>query len=78
MLTLLIGAASFSAGNAWLSAQGAQHRKRFGECVAQPTEAEMPNSGLAIAMGTAMDAVPEALVSPVKRPNCTDPTNHSS
>jgi len=62
ILVLLIGAASFSAGNAWLSAQGAKHRKRCGECVAQPTEAEMPNSGLAIAMGTAMDAVPEALV----------------
>ena len=30
--------------------------------MAQPSEAEMPNSGLAIAMGTAMDAVPEALV----------------
>ncbi len=62
ILVLLIGAASFSAGNAWLSAQGAKHRKRCGECVAQPTEVEMPNSGLAIKMGTAMDAVPEALV----------------
>ena len=62
VLALLIGAAAFSAGNAWLSSRGAQHRKRCGECVAQPSEAEMPNSGLAIAMGTAMDAVPEALV----------------
>lgn len=62
ILFLLIGAAAFSTGNAWLSSRGAQHRKRCGECVAQPTEAGMPNSGLAIAMGTAMDAVPEALV----------------
>ena len=62
MLVLLLGAASFSTGNAWLSRRGAQHRKRCGGCVAQPSEAEMPNSGLAIAMGTAMDAVPEALV----------------
>jgi len=30
--------------------------------VSQPSEAERPDSGLAIAMGTAMDAVPEALV----------------
>ena len=35
ILVLLIGAASFSAGNAWLSAQSAQHRKRCGECVAR-------------------------------------------
>lgn len=62
ILVLLIGATAFSAGNAWLSGRGAHHRKRCGECVAQPSEAEMPNSGLAIAMGTAMDAVPEALV----------------
>jgi ZIP family zinc transporter len=59
---MLIGALSFSAGNAWLSSRGAHHRKRCGECVTQPSEAEMPNSGMAIAMGTAMDAVPEALV----------------
>jgi zinc transporter, ZIP family len=62
MLVLLLGAAGFSVGNACLAGRGAQHRKRCGECVAQPSEAEMPNSGLAIALGTAMDAVPEALV----------------
>ena len=59
---LLGGAALFSLANAWLSSRGAQHRKRCGECVSQPSEAERPDSGLAIAMGTAMDAVPEALV----------------
>lgn len=59
---LLVGALTFSLANAWLSSRGAQHRKRCGECVAQPSEAEQPNSGLAIAMGTAMDAIPEALV----------------
>ena len=59
---LLVGAAAFSTANAWLSRRGAKDRKRCGECVAQPTEAEVPSSGLAIAMGTAMDAVPEALV----------------
>lgn len=35
---------------------------RRGQCVAQPSEVDVPNSGLAIAMGTAMDAVPEAIV----------------
>ena len=59
---LLVGAAVFSLANAWLSSRGAQHRKRCSECVTQPSEAERPDSGLAIAMGTAMDAVPEALV----------------
>lgn len=59
---LLAGAATFSAANAWLSRRGAKHRKRCGECVAQSSEADVPNSGLAIAMGTAMDAVPEAIV----------------
>jgi len=59
---LLVGAAVFSLANAWLSSRGAQHRKRCGGCVSQPSEAELPHSGLAIAMGTAMDAVPEALV----------------
>ncbi len=59
---LLIGGAAFSAANAWLARRGAKDRKRCGECVAQPSEAEVPSSGLAIAMGTAMDAVPEAIV----------------
>lgn len=62
ILALLLGAASFSVVNAWLSKRGAQHRKRCGECVKQPSEADMPNSGLAIAVGTTMDAVPESLV----------------
>lgn len=59
---LLLGAGTFSAANAWLSRRGAKDRKRCGECVAQPSEADAPNSGLAIALGTALDAVPEAIV----------------
>ncbi|WDT75547.1 MAG: hypothetical protein MPW16_20040 [Candidatus Manganitrophus sp.] len=40
----------------------AKDRKRCGECKPQPSEAETPGSGTSIALGTALDAVPEALV----------------
>lgn len=59
---LLVGALAFSSANAWLERRGAADRKRCGECVSQPDEQTAPNSGTAIALGTAMDAVPEALV----------------
>jgi len=59
---LMIGAAVFSFGNALLSTRGAENRKRCGECVAQPSEQASPNSGLAITLGTALDAVPESLI----------------
>lgn len=60
---VMLGAAAlFSGVNAYLSTQGAKHRKRCGECVSQPSENEHPNSGAAIAAGTVMDALPEAIV----------------
>jgi ZIP family zinc transporter len=61
-LSLLLGAALFSASNALLAQFGAGHRKRCGDCIQQPTESEQPGSGAAIALGTALDAVPEAMV----------------
>src|ERR671914_1225238 len=61
-LSLLLGAAVFSASNALLARFGAAHRKRCGECVQQPTESQQPGSGVAIALGNALDAVPEAMV----------------
>jgi zinc transporter, ZIP family len=61
-LSLLLGAAAFSASNALLAQFGAAHRKRCGECVQQPTESQQPGSGVAIALGHALDAVPEAIV----------------
>ena len=61
-LSLLLGAAAFSASNAFLSRFGATHRKRCGECVQQPDEAQQPGSGVAIALGNALDGLPEALV----------------
>src|SRR5688500_9457237 len=61
-LSLLLGAAVFSASNALLARFGAAHRKRCGECVQQPAESQRPGSGVAIALGNGLDAVPEAMV----------------
>jgi zinc transporter, ZIP family len=61
-LALMIGAVGFSWANSVLSSAGAGDRKRCGECIAQPSESANPGSGNAIALGTAMDAIPEALV----------------
>ena len=61
-LSLLLGAAVFSASNALLARFGAAHRKRCGDCIQQPVESQHPGSGVAIALGNALDAVPEALV----------------
>jgi ZIP family zinc transporter len=62
VIGLLCGAAAFSLVNWLLSRRGAQHRKRCGECVEQPTEEQRPGSGLAIAAGTFLDGVPEGVV----------------
>src|SRR5687767_11424933 len=57
---MIAGAATFSIANAALVT--AKDRKRCGECKPQPSEAEAPGSGTSIALGSALDAVPEALV----------------
>lgn len=59
---LLCGAALFSSVNWLLSRRGAKHRKRCGECVEQPKEEQQPGSGLAIAVGSFLDGVPEGVV----------------
>jgi zinc transporter, ZIP family len=61
-LSLLLGATLFSASNALLMRFGAAHRKRCGECIQQPDESQQPGSGVAIALGNALDGLPEALV----------------
>lgn len=61
-LGALMGAAAFSLGNSALRRWGAHKRKRCGECVRQPREADIPGSGLAIALGSLLDSVPEALI----------------
>lgn len=60
--SLIAGALVFSFLNSRLGEAGAGDRKRCGECVAQPEEAASPGSGLAIALGTMIDAIPESLV----------------
>jgi ZIP family zinc transporter len=57
---IVAGAATFSIANAALAT--AKDRKRCGECKPQPSEAEVAGSGTSIELGTALDAVPEALV----------------
>lgn len=57
---IIAGAAFFSSANALLPS--AKDRKRCGECKPQPSEATVPGSGRWIALGTALDALPEALV----------------
>jgi ZIP family zinc transporter len=61
-LSLVIGAGLFSASNAFLARFGAAHRKRCGDCIQQPAASQRPGSGLAMGIGNALDAVPEALI----------------
>ena len=56
----LSGATMFTAANWFLSRSGAKHRKRSGS--KQPSEAEHPGSGLALAVGALLDGVPESIV----------------
>ena len=58
----LAGASAFSLINLLLRRWEAEKRKRCGECVRQPSEREMSGSGLAIAAGSMLDAIPEALI----------------
>lgn len=57
-----LGAAAFSLVNLALRRWGAERRKRCGECVRQPSEQEVAGSGLAIAIGSIPDNVPESMV----------------
>ena len=57
----LVGALMFSTVNWLFERRGAADRKRCGACVAQPTEAEIPGSGLAIAVGALIDGIPESI-----------------
>jgi ZIP family zinc transporter len=59
-VAIIAGAALFSVANAALPK--AKDRKRCGECKPQLSERQAPGSGTSIVLGTALDAVPEALV----------------
>lgn len=59
-LGFLAGAIIYTAANWLLSHKGAKHRKRgSGQ---QPSESEKSGSGLAIALGSLLDGVPESIV----------------
>ena len=58
-LGFLGGAVIYTAANLYLNRRGARHRKRSGK---QPSEAENPGSGLAIAVGALLDGIPESIV----------------
>lgn len=58
----LLGALVFSGVNWLLSKRGAKHRNRCGGCVQQPRESDVKGSGLAIAAGALLDAIPESIV----------------
>jgi ZIP family zinc transporter len=56
-----LGGAAVYTGLNWILAQrGAQHRKRSGD--QQPSEDEESGSGLAIAIGSLLDGIPESIV----------------
>lgn len=54
------GAVVYSGANALLARRGARHRKR--SAGQQPSEAETPGSGNAIALGALLDGIPESVV----------------
>ena len=58
----LVGALVFSSVNWLLSKRGAKHRNRCGGCVEQSKESDVKGSGLAIAAGALLDAIPESMV----------------
>lgn len=53
------GALIYSFANYYLSKKGAKHRKRSG--TQQPREEESSGSGIAIALGSLMDGIPESI-----------------
>jgi ZIP family zinc transporter len=54
------GAVVYTAANWYLARRGAKHRKRSGEH--QPKEEEQSGSGMAIAVGSLLDGIPESIV----------------
>lgn len=59
-LGFLSGAAIFTIANIYLSRRGAKHRKRSGH--QQPRERDHQGSGMAIALASVLDGIPESIV----------------
>jgi ZIP family zinc transporter len=62
IIGFLGGGILFCTVNWYLSKRGAKNRKRCGYCVQQPSESEVGGSGMAIAVGSLIDGIPEAIV----------------
>lgn len=60
-LGFISGAVLYTGANVLLAEKGAKHRKRSGQNK-QPSEHENKGSGMAIAVGSLMDGIPEAIV----------------
>ena len=58
----LAGAVLFSTANWFLSGRRAKHRKRCSQCIVQFEEYEKGGNELAIAIGSIMDSIPEAII----------------
>ena len=58
----LVGAIIFSTANWFLSGKGAKHRKRCSECIVRTSEYKKGGNELAIAIGSIMDDIPEAII----------------
>ncbi len=58
----LAGAVLFSTANWILSGRGAKHRKRCSECIVQFAGYKKGGNELAIAVGSIMDDIPEAII----------------
>ena len=58
----LAGAIIFSTANWLLSGRGAKHRKRCSECIAHSPEYKKGGNEIAIAIGSIMDDIPEAII----------------
>jgi ZIP family zinc transporter len=58
----LTGAVIFSSANLLLAILGAKHRKRCSECLTDFPEDNRGGDGLAIAFGSVMDSIPEAII----------------
>lgn len=56
----LLGAICYAVANRVLAIYGAKHRNRSGNH--QPSEAQQPGSGAAIAIGALLDGIPESIV----------------
>jgi len=62
MMGFFAGAIVFSGANWLISLAGGKHRKRCSECVVQYPGHKKKSNELAIAIGSAMDDIPEAII----------------